>query len=615
MSFTHKKRSVQMDDIYRLHLTVTGAYAYRARVDYKNPGQSSWKRSDNLANVSVGISKEVYLKDVSGIREGATVRFVMDIRAGKTIVASETFTYRKDSDYYASYNGTGTTLKAKAVYKGRFATVVYSGEASALFLKVSGTYAYNAKIQYRKGSYTPWKTTGHIVNVTAGIPEMVNISEVGGISPGDHFRFVMDIVAGNKNVIANEYFVYKKDITTIAKYDCKGTTLNCSIKYNGLAAYSPVDFICDGVDRQEAYRNYSIYSSTSTGLPIGGCVRIKNHSLADVMKFVNDGRIASIVSEKSGSKTRITTYASGPKKTGEGHIWFMDKNYDCYEEDVILHGDLSKEQTTSYSSSNPNIIYISWNDKALGGDPFLRSITAKGQFADFFKLFGFVSGLQNGRRVYHTIVDCIQRKFGYCDLYDEAFNYGTNMMREKFEFTSQGQRYIFWTWKGHYLNLGAGAEMGFYRFVKRMSLKDLTDKIMQGVNDFFKEYARFALPKLPLTEAVIKASIKKTLSLVATKSYYDYYESDDKTPVMPMTLTIKGKGTLPNQICRYAPREPQWWITSFVPQLQGVNPKDTVAEYTVQFNQSQKQLFDDFMKVRFPNWSGDRNKLTLVHTF
>ena len=80
-------------------------------------------------------------------------------------------------------------------------------------------------------------------------------------------------------------------------------------------------------------------------------------------------------------------------------------------------------------------------------------------------------------------------------------------------------------------------------------------------------------------------------------------------------ITIKGKGTLPNQICRYAPREPQWWITSFVPQLQGVNPKDTVAEYTVQFNQSQKQLFDDFMKVRFPNWSGDRNKLTLVHTF
>ena len=602
-------------DIYRLHLTVSGAYAYRTKIEYLNPGQE-WAQSGNLAKVSAGISKEVYLKDVSGIKDGAVVRFIMDIIAGKTIVASECFTYKKNSVYCASYNGTGTTqINPKAVYKGRYSTEVYSGEASAFFLKVSGAYAFDTKIQYRKNGNSDWKITGHVANVTAGIPEMVHMSEMDGVCPGDQFRFVMDVAAGSKNVIANEYFTYKKDATSIAMYDCKGTTYEASINYNGIKAYTPVDFDYD-FDKTQDFRNFSIQSSKKTGLPIDGCVRIKDRSLAEVMKFVNDGRIASIFAEKKGSKTRITSYASGPKKTGKGHIWFMDKDYNSYEEDVYLHGDRSKEQTTDYSSSNPNIIYISWNDKFLGGDPFLRSITANGQFPEFFKFAGFESVEKNGKRFYHTMVECMQRKFGYCDLYDEVFNYVTTMMYEKFEFTSQGQRYIFWTWKGHYLNLGAGAEMGFYKFKGQLTLKQLTDKMMKGVSEIFKEYTKYALPKLPITEAVAKATLKKILDLVATKDKYDYYEADDNSLLMPMKLTLKGKGNLPNTIHTYAPSEGQWWITTFVPYLQGVNPKDLAPEFTVWFDQAHKRLFDDFVKA-YANkgWSCDKETLVLKHTF
>lgn len=605
---------VNEGEIYRFHLSVTGAYAYRARIDYMNPDQGVWTRSDNLANVSVGISREVYLKDVSGIQDGAIVRFVMDIRAGVTVVASENFTYKKDSVYYALYNGTGTTIiNSNAVYNGKLSSAVYSGEASAFCLKVTGLYAYNAKIQYRKDSNSAWKTTGHIVNVTAGLPKVVNISDVGCIGPDNQFRFVMDVVAGDKDVIANEYFVYKNDATSIVNYDCQGTTLDASIKYNGIKAYSPVDFVCNF----EKTRNSSIYSEKPDGLPVGGCVRIKGHSLADVMKFDNDGRIVSIVSDKKGDETRITTYASGPKDKGAGHIWFMDKNFDSYEEDVILHGDLSKEQITDYSSSHPNIINISWNDKFLGGEgsSLLNSITANGKYPEVFEAFGFKSVVEDGWRFYNTMVECFQRKFGYCDLYDEVFDFATTMKQEKFEFTSQNNRYIFWAWKGHYLNLGAGAELGFYKHKCRVSFGELEQIIMNGVKDFFKTLSGYSTPILPFSEVTAKEFFSLALSSINKKKDYDFYEAVDDSLLMQMKLNLQGKGNLPGKIRTYEPSQKQWWITTFVPKLQGVNPKDLEVEYTVQFDDAHKQLFEDFVNAHSHSWSCDSEKLTIVHTF
>jgi len=52
---------------------------------------------------------------------------------------------------------------------------------------------------------------------------------------------------------------------------------------------------------------------------------------------------------------------------------------------------------------------------------------------------------------------------GYNALYDVAFDLGTSMKAVKFEFSSGGDNYCLWGWKGDYLNLGAGCEMGLYR--------------------------------------------------------------------------------------------------------------------------------------------------------
>jgi len=37
------------------------------------------------------------------------------------------------------------------------------------------------------------------------------------------------------------------------------------------------------------------------------------------------------------------------------------------------------------------------------------------------------------------------------------------MNREKFPFTYGDERLMLWAWKGDYINLGAGAELGIYR--------------------------------------------------------------------------------------------------------------------------------------------------------
>ncbi|MCI8509517.1 MAG: DUF4474 domain-containing protein, partial [Lachnospiraceae bacterium] len=60
--------------------------------------------------------------------------------------------------------------------------------------------------------------------------------------------------------------------------------------------------------------------------------------------------------------------------------------------------------------------------------------------------------------VFHTSPDCWQQHMGYCDLYDWVFDVATDMKKNKYPITVDGEEYCIWMWKGDYLNLGAGAE-------------------------------------------------------------------------------------------------------------------------------------------------------------
>ena len=131
----------------------------------------------------------------------------------------------------------------------------------------------------------------------------------------------------------------------------------------------------------------------------------------------------------------------------------------------------------------------------------------------------------------HSEVKTWQKFFGYNNLYDWGFAVGTNnnMEPKQFWFKYNNEQYVLWIWRGDYLNLGGGAEMGIY--------KTTTVPWAQG---YHWDAVDFELPM--------------TLSL------YDYSKNSENH----------------DTIFRWAPKDDQWWITGFKPDF--INPqKDKMA--------------------------------------
>lgn len=134
--------------------------------------------------------------------------------------------------------------------------------------------------------------------------------------------------------------------------------------------------------------------------------------------------------------------------------------------------------------------------------------------------------------IYHADFDCWQQYFGYSDLYDVVFNSATSMRNGKYDFDINNDYYsdyILWAWKGDYLNLGAGAELGIYTRWK----------------------------------------------------YSDTIWKVDKSKAMKMTLKLNYKN---KTLFDYRPIEKQWWITGFDYRTQNVYRDDLTAIFTVEFN-------------------------------
>ena len=158
------------------------------------------------------------------------------------------------------------------------------------------------------------------------------------------------------------------------------------------------------------------------------------------------------------------------------------------------------------------------------------------------------------------------------------------MNKAKFEFTSNDVEYIFWAWKGDYLNLGAGAEMGIYE--------------------------RLEVNGNPTSHWLVNQDL-----------------------AIPMTLDVDYKG---NPIISYDPKiddefdkegqykEGQgidkWWVTAFDPKLENVNAEDLTATFTVNFS-DKTDLYVDFInspdyKDNKDIWSiSEDNKYLMTLTF
>ena len=116
---------------------------------------------------------------------------------------------------------------------------------------------------------------------------------------------------------------------------------------------------------------------------------------------------------------------------------------------------------------------------------------------------------------YHSQVKTWQRAFGYNDIYDKFFEYGTKMKRNKISFIHNGEEHILWSWKGDYWNLQSSAETGLYVY----------NRTVNGIKHY----------------DVVPYELPMTLSL---------YNINDNN--------IKN-------VFFWAPNEPQWWVTGFNP--------------------------------------------------
>lgn len=133
---------------------------------------------------------------------------------------------------------------------------------------------------------------------------------------------------------------------------------------------------------------------------------------------------------------------------------------------------------------------------------------------------------------------------GYNDFYDWVFDKATSMDKLKLDFALEdGQEYVVWAWKGNYLNLGAGTEVGFY---KKSNILDSAGVEHWVVGD-----------TLPMTLSLYRKS---------GASYISYYH--------------------------WLPYLEQWWITGFVPNIYywGIKEDQLVHISSVDFSSNTDML-------------------------
>ena len=175
--------------------------------------------------------------------------------------------------------------------------------------------------------------------------------------------------------------------------------------------------------------------------------------------------------------------------------------------------------------------------------------------------------------IYHARQDCPQMAGGYNKIYDDVFGAFTRMEPAKFDFSSGDKNYTIWAWKGDYLNMGAGAEMGIYE--------------ESGITDHWSANPDNAM-QMQMVLRYTKGNIKNDIN---------------------------------NIVAVYTPAEPQWWITSFNPKYQNVQADDLTALFNVTFNT--QEMYTDFYnkygneesEYYDPRWDFDEKSNTAQFVF
>jgi len=193
-----------------------------------------------------------------------------------------------------------------------------------------------------------------------------------------------------------------------------------------------------------------------------------------------------------------------------------------------VNDDMASYNLFAYCGNNPIDRY---DDGGTSWKSVVRKVLHSGNTAarnigiNTAAISGFFLNMKKDKSgIYHASFNCWQQYGGYNKFYDWVFNSCTSMKPAKFPFSSGGTSYILWAWKGDYISLGAGAELGIY---------------YGGGPHWF---------------------VNKELA-------------------MNMSMTLKYKGST---IISYSAKT--WWITGFNPRYLNVNANSLTATFTVNFN-------------------------------
>ena len=136
-----------------------------------------------------------------------------------------------------------------------------------------------------------------------------------------------------------------------------------------------------------------------------------------------------------------------------------------------VNSDISTYNLFAYCGNNPITRYdnggMSWNSIVFIMHTLPYTLHGMNTIAvwigiDTAAIGGSFLNMTKKGDTYHADFDCWQQYFGYNDFYDLVFDWATSCVPAKFRFTYSGQEYVIWAWKGDYINMGAGAEMGIY---------------------------------------------------------------------------------------------------------------------------------------------------------
>lgn len=203
---------------------------------------------------------------------------------------------------------------------------------------------------------------------------------------------------------------------------------------------------------------------------------------------------------------------------------------------------------------------------------FIPGIHLVAGFTELFFSIGLSADLdENG--VYHVRPNAWQQyvhySTGYDDVFRSAVNYASggditvdvNQSRvfwvdlDGDNVHDEGEDFILWSWKGDYMNLGAGAETGIYQVMDGDTFDSDGSYIMNEDGEYTYLYA----------EINRDYEVQMTLSL--------YYDSNGDNNFSDNEM-----------IYDYRPSEDQWWITGFAPFVQNVRADRMRAVTTVDFS-------------------------------